>query len=220
MEHHRYLGLDGIDTDIPTLLEVKLLSSFLGKLFFLTFQIFFYALRPGLVHSIPFTKWTFGSIIFQALFDMTILKFYGWKPILYLLFSSFFAGSLHPMSAHFIAEHYLFSEFSQETWSYYGPLNLLAYNVGYHNEHHDFPSVPWTKLPELRQIAKEYYDILPEHKSWVGVIWEFLSNDQVSLWARVKREKGLGGERAKSMKERVEQVQNDWKGSEEMWEKE
>lgn len=47
----------------------------------------------------------------------------------YLLESSFFAGSLHPLAAHFIAEHYLFGGIEMETWSYYGGLNVLAYNV-------------------------------------------------------------------------------------------
>lgn len=54
---------------------------------------------------------------------------------MYLLLSSFLAGSLHPCAAHFIAEHYLWGTGGeQETWSYYGPLNKLTYNVGYHNE--------------------------------------------------------------------------------------
>ena len=34
LEHHKYLGEDGIDTDLPTGLELILLNNVLGKVFF------------------------------------------------------------------------------------------------------------------------------------------------------------------------------------------
>jgi len=122
---------------------------------------------------------------------------------MYLIASSFFAGSLHPCAGHFIAEHYLWDGLAQETYSYYGPLNMLAYNVsliffttrradphakvGYHNEHHDFPSIPWTRLPVLRALAPEFYDTIPSHPSWPMIIVNFIRDQDVGMFARAKR---------------------------------
>lgn len=74
-----------------------------------------------------------------------------------------------------------------ETCSYYGPLNWVTFNVGYHVEHHDFPSIPGTQLPKVRQIAPEYYDSLHSHSSWVKVLYQYIVDPTVGPFARVKR---------------------------------
>ena len=80
------------------------------------------------------------------------MLYLGPQCLWYMLLSVFFAGSIHPTAGHFLAEHYVVDGVA-ETYSYYGPLNCLCYNVGYHNEHHDFPNIPWSKLPEVRQLS-------------------------------------------------------------------
>ncbi len=112
---------------------------------------------------------------------------FGIPSYLYFIYSSFFAGSLHPLAGHFIAEHYLWDGLPQETYSYYGWLNVFAYNVGYHNEHHDFPSVAWTRLPALRALAPEFYDTIPSHPSWPMVTINFIRDKDVGIFARAKR---------------------------------
>lgn len=141
-----------------------------------------------MIRAQQLNRWHFFNIAAQLTFDVLICYLCGsLVPLYYFLMSSFCAGSLHPVAGHFIAEHYVFSGIEQETWSYYGILNWLTYNVGYHNEHHDFPSVPWTRLPELRKLAPEFYDVLPYHTSWTMVIINFIFSHHSGLHGRVKR---------------------------------
>ena len=89
--------------------------------------------------------------------------------LLYLFASFWFSVGLHPLGARWVQEHFTLDP-EQETFDYYGPLNLPALNIGYHNEHHDFPDVPWRRLPLLRKAAPEFYDTLKHHKSWTGAV--------------------------------------------------
>jgi hypothetical protein len=59
--------------------------------------------------------------------------------------------------------------------------------VGYHNEHHDFPAIPWTRLPALRELAPEFYDTIPSHPSWPMVMINFIRDPDVGMFSRVKR---------------------------------
>lgn len=217
LTHHKSLGVDGLDTDLPTAFEAFLFDSILGKAFFCTFQILFYAIRPMTVYRVPFSWVHWVNLATQAAVDYVLITTLGPMPLLYLLLSSFLAGSLHPLAGHFIAEHYVYETVPAaardpanaipvpETFSYYGPLNLLAYNVGLHNEHHDFPAVPWTRLPRLHEIAREFYADLPQHRSWSYALWRFVWDDNVGIRCRVKRREGGrlvgGGEGAKAAKQ-------------------
>jgi sphingolipid delta-4 desaturase len=119
-------------------------------------------------------------------FDLLVVKYWGCKSFVYLLAGSLLGMGWHPMAGHFVAEHFEFIK-GQETYSYYGPLNYLAYNVGYHNEHHDFPKVPGRLLPKIREIAPEYYDNLPYYDSWTKVLLGFVFNHNMNQFCRVKR---------------------------------
>lgn len=74
-----------------------------------------------------------------------------------------------------------------ETCSYYGPLNWVTFNVGYHVEHHDFPSIPGSRLHMLSKIAPEFYLNLNYHTSWTNVLWCYITDPKIGPSARVRR---------------------------------
>ena len=76
---------------------------------------------------------------------------------------------------------------AQMTFSYYGPMNRVAFNVGYHNEHHDLPSIPWNRLPAVRRAAPELYDTLEYHTSWTKLLFKFIFSREISLFSRMVR---------------------------------
>uniref|UniRef100_A0A1A9UYB0 sphingolipid 4-desaturase n=1 Tax=Glossina austeni TaxID=7395 RepID=A0A1A9UYB0_GLOAU len=186
LEHHRYQGDEVVDTDIPTLLEAKLFNSTFGKFVWVILQPIFYIFRPLIINPKPPTRLEIINVIIQLIFNILIVSFIGWKAMIYLVLGSILAMGLHPVAGHFISEHYMFAK-GFETYSYYGPLNWITFNVGYHNEHHDFPAIPGSRLPEVKKIAPEFYESMPQHSSWTRVLYDFIMDPAVGPYARIKR---------------------------------
>lgn len=191
LEHHRYQGDEKFDTDIPTCVEARLFATTLGKFFWICLQPLFYALRPMFVYPKSPTALEIFNSVLQISFNVFIYFFLGGRMVSYMLLGSLMAMGLHPVAGHFVSEHYMFKK-GFETYSYYGPLNWITFNVGYHNEHHDFPAVPGSRLPMVKKIACEYYDNLPHHNSWSSVLYDFVMDPEIGPYARIKRKhKGL-----------------------------
>ena len=191
--HHTFQGYDGIDDDIPSLGECNVVVNTIAKAVWLFFQTEVYALRPLITTPKPFTKWDLIGWALCIAYDAALYTLVGPKALGYVLLSTHWGGSIHPIAGHFISEHYLdvLNEVEgleeQETFSYYGPLNAITYNVGYHNEHHDFPQIPGSRLPQVRKIAPEFYEPLRSYNSWAKPIWAYLTDPRVGPFSRVKR---------------------------------
>jgi sphingolipid delta-4 desaturase len=66
--------------------------------------------------------------------------------------------------------------------------------MGYHNEHHDLPSIPWNNLPKLRAMAPEFYENLKFHPSWSRLLFQFIFDQRYSLFSRIERIKKVRSE--------------------------
>jgi sphingolipid 4-desaturase/C4-monooxygenase len=187
MDHHVQQGDIIGDVDIPSRFEGSIFRNAFAKAIWVFLQPVFYITRPLVVSP---KKPNFNDAVnWITCFTTSFLigYFFGAKPVVYLFISGFFGSGLHPVAGHFIAEHYVFKE-GQETYSYYGPLNKVAFNVGYHNEHHDFPRIPGSRLPQLKKIAGKYYDNLETHSSWVKVMWDYIMDPTMGPYCRVVRD--------------------------------
>ena len=189
LKHHVFQGDYRLDADIPSRWEARLVGTgFVRKAVWLFLFPVFQVLRPLRLPEIQFaTPWTFVNWAVSIAYDAAIFVFFGPVALLYLAASFFFSVGFHPLGARWIQEHYLVAP-PQETYSYYGPANVVALNVGYHNEHHDAPAVAWNRLPAVRRAAPELYDPLVSHASWTRLFWRFLTDRNLSLWSRVVRE--------------------------------
>jgi sphingolipid 4-desaturase/C4-monooxygenase len=189
IKHHSFQGVEELDADMPYHWEAQLINnSTFGKALWLLFYPVFQLFRPiRLTKEIAiFDLWTVINWVVQFSFFGLVIYFLGAKSAIFLTASFFFSIGLHPLGARWIQEHYL-THGDQETKSYYGILNPVNLNVGFHNEHHDFPSVPWNKLPKVKSIANEYYETLGYHTSYTGLLFRFLFDKNLSVFSRMAR---------------------------------
>jgi sphingolipid 4-desaturase/C4-monooxygenase len=187
--HHRHIGEMDFDADIPGPTESRVVgdSRFLKTLWLAAFSLVLGTVRPLRLRRVAVVDaWTVINVAVQMAAVTALVMAAGWSPLMYLLASTVLAVGLHPLGARWIQEHYVF-EPGQETYSYYGPLNKVAFNVGYHNEHHDLVSIPWSRLPRIRAIAPEFYTPLRAHDSWTKLLVTFLQDRQVTLFSRIVR---------------------------------
>ena len=190
LKHHAFQGIETLDADMPGKREASLVgNSTIKKALWLLFYPLAQASRLGRLNKEIklFDKDMLINWLIQIVFVALIIIFFGWKGLVFLLASFFFSVGLHPLGARWIQEHFL-TDGLQETKSYYGPLNVVNLNVGLHNEHHDFPSVPWNHLPAVHKMAGDYYDSLASHKSYTKLLFKFLFDKNLSVFSRMARD--------------------------------
>jgi sphingolipid delta-4 desaturase len=187
--HHAWQGDPEIDADLAAPAEARLVGrSTVRKTLWLLFYFLAQGLRATQLKRIKlWDAWYIANVTVQVAFVFAVVHFAGWMALGYLFLSSAFAIGLHPVGARWIQEHYLTFPGNQETFSYYGPMNVVALNVGYHNEHHDLMRVPWSRLPALKKMAPELYEPLHFHRSWSALLWRFLTDPEITLYSRVIR---------------------------------
>jgi len=193
--HHSHLGIENIDNDFPSHWEAKNIgNNVFFKFMWLLFYVFFITLVRGFL--VKPSRWEWFNTIYIIIVDLIIIYYFGYVALIYLLLSTFWGYSFHPVAGHFIHEHFIFKE-GQETNSYYGILNHVCFNVGYHNEHHDIMNIPGRYLPKYHKIAREFYQDLESTKSWTySILWHFVTSKKIGARSRYVRsteirEKGL-----------------------------
>lgn len=189
LQHHVHQGVHELDADLPDWYEAKLIRNYaLGKAVWLFFFPLFQVIRTLRCREVvAVDRLVVVNFVVQLAFNAAIVYFLGWPALLYLFMSFWFSVGLHPLGARWIQEHYLTLDPEQETYSYYGRMNGLNLNVGFHNEHHDLPAVPWTRLPALKALAPEFYEPLLHHTSYTRLFFRFLFDQEISLYSRITR---------------------------------
>ncbi len=191
LSHHRSQGDYAHDADLPMRWEHDVFGTHpAGKVAWLAAYPLLMIARAarvsrmsGLPAVVPAT--VINLVCVFGLDALWVWRF-GATALAYLLLSFYFGIGPHLLGARWVQEHFVLQG-AQETNSYYGPCNRLALNVGYHNEHNDFPAVPWSRLPAVRALAPEHYDALTPVRSYAQLLARFITDRNLTLRSRVVR---------------------------------
>lgn len=169
LKHHAHVGEpDGADTQAPQSWDFRFVTNGWKR-------AIWHMAGPILTHSDAPTSrpsvWISVNVAANVLVTAAVLYFLGLKAIVFLGVAGVMAFGHHPVGVRRYGEH-LTLRAGQPTTSYYGPLNWVSFDVGYHVEHHDLPSVPWNRLRALHQTAPELYASLAAVPSWVGLLYQ------------------------------------------------
>lgn len=186
--HHAHQGNPDLDADLPSAWEERLVgNSALRKTLWLLFFAVFQALRPMRLKGVKlWDRWTVLNFVVSLATNVAVWMLLGPWALFYLTMATLFGLGLHPLGGRWIQEHFVTTP-GQETYSYYGAANLIALNVGYHNEHHDMMNVPWIHLPKLTAAAPELYDGLASYRSWTALVGRFLFDRRLAPASRIVR---------------------------------
>jgi sphingolipid delta-4 desaturase len=122
-----------------------------------------------------FQRWLFIAVsLFANLMLFWFFGFWGW---LYHNWSlSLFLGKFGVTNlGQSLSEHEGDDEVNP-TYSDYRFTNWLLFNTGYHNEHHTFPNVPWTRLPKLKHLAPDVFN-RENPRSYFSLWWRHVRQD-------------------------------------------
>eukprot|EP00026_Physarum_polycephalum_P007668 Phypoly_transcript_07733.p1 GENE.Phypoly_transcript_07733~~Phypoly_transcript_07733.p1 ORF type:complete len:225 (+),score=31.89 Phypoly_transcript_07733:785-1459(+) len=199
--HHNTLGSMETDVDVPMRSEVRFVgNSRILKALWLALNIFVLPIRS--MQKLPVNWNIFMVLNWVTSIGLGVLLLFTYPPAcVYLLLGTTLSQSIHPSNARQVQRH--IRQFKDErvdadaegktkvplheskinTFSYYGPLNALTLNVGYHVEHHDFANIAWTRLPELRKIAGEkwYPTNYAYNSRGIFDIMQFVLDDDITL---------------------------------------
>ncbi len=189
IKHHAFQGVFELDMDLPSRFETETFRHWWGKALWLALFPVWQIFRTSRAREV---KWLAPLVLFNWLVvfsvDGAIVYFWGIKALAFIALSLVFSLGLHPLGGRWIQEHFLKDGSPQETYSYYGPLNAVQMNIGYHFEHHDFPSVPWNRIRKVRAMAPEFYATLRSHRSWTLLVLKFIFDPTMTLASRLTRQ--------------------------------